>query len=99
MKVLISINRKTEDVVVTLQDPTNREIHIFSDIIAEYSSSMDSSIEVQIFRTPREWYFLLYTADKLDVLSQELANTINSGFGIDVVEIDSNSSKTIPCGR
>lgn len=58
MKVVISVNREKEEIVVTLQDPTNREIHIFSDIIAEYSSNMDSSIEVQIFHTTREWYFL-----------------------------------------
>lgn len=99
MKVVISVNREKEEIVVTLQDPTNREIHIFSDIIAEYSSNMDSSIEVQIFHTPREWYFLSYTADKLDVLSNELADVLNSGFGREVVEIDSNSSKTINRSR
>ena len=91
MKVLILINRKTEDVVVTLQDPTNREIHIFSDILTEYIRNMSSSIEVQILHTPREWYFLSYTADKLDVLSNELADVLNSGFGKEVVEIDNNS--------
>lgn len=99
MKVIVSVNRKTEEIVIALRDPTNREIHIFSDILTEYRSGMDSSIEVQIFHTPREWYFLLYTANKLDFLSQELAKTINSGFGIEVVEMDSNSSKTINRGR
>lgn len=60
MRVKISINKKYEEMIVTLENSSNSELQIFSEILSNYSNQINNSIEFQTIHTPTQWtYFTL----------------------------------------
>lgn len=87
MRVIVSVNKKQEEMLVTLQYPSNSDLETFSEILSDYSEKINDLVEFQTIHTPTQWTFFFYTANKLENLSKELEQTINAAFGIEVVEI------------